>query len=56
MRKNLVALKEQEATLRRGLGIFKIDQPPSKDIAKLEQVCHHLTTIYLTLLNNVGDP
>ena len=38
LRKNLTALKEQEATLRRGLGIFKIDQPPSKEIAKLEQV------------------
>ena len=32
------ALKENEQTLRRGLGIFKIDQPPSKEIAKLEAV------------------
>lgn len=41
MRKNLTALKEQEATLRRGLGIFKIDQPPSKEISKLEQVSEY---------------
>ena len=38
MHKQLEALKEQEATLRRGLGIFKIDQPPSKEIARLEMV------------------
>ena len=35
---NMQALKEKEATLRRGLGIFKIDQPPSKEIARLEAV------------------
>ena len=38
IRKQLNMLKEQELTLRRGLGIFKIDQPPSKEIARLEQV------------------
>lgn len=38
MHKQLEVLKEQEATLRRGLGIFKIDQPPSKEIARLEMV------------------
>lgn len=32
------ALKEQEAVLKKGLTIFKIDQPPSREIAKLEVV------------------
>ena len=38
IREQLNALKNQEATLRKGLGIFKIDQPPSKEIAALEKV------------------
>ena len=38
IRAQLEALKEQEAVLRRGLNIFKIEQPPSKDIAALEKV------------------
>lgn len=38
-REQLEALKAQEKQLRRGLGIFKIDQPPSKEIASLEKVC-----------------
>lgn len=38
IRAQLNALKEQEQQLRRGLGIFKIDQPPSKEIAALEKV------------------
>ncbi|KAL8578353.1 Dynein heavy chain 2, axonemal [Nucella lapillus] len=37
IRAQLNALKEQEQQLRRGLGIFKIDQPPSKEIAALEK-------------------
>ena len=32
------ALKELEKTIRRGLNIFKIDQPPSKDIDALNKV------------------
>lgn len=32
------ALKDQEIVIRKGLTIFKIDQPPSKEIAKLEVV------------------
>ena len=36
-------LKEAEATLRRGLGIFKIDQPPSKEMTKLEHVRHSIS-------------
>jgi hypothetical protein len=41
IRVQLNALKEQEQQLRRGLGIFKIDQPPSKEIAALEKVSGH---------------
>ena len=37
-KQQLAQLKEDEATLRRGLAIFKIDLPPSKDIAKVEGV------------------
>jgi len=37
-KEQVVLLKEQEAILRRGLTIFKIDQPPSKDITKIETV------------------
>jgi hypothetical protein len=49
IRAQLNALKEQELQLRRGLGIFKIDQPPSKEIGKLEQVHHpiHRPSIYI---------
>ena len=38
MRDQLQGLKDQEQNLRRGLGIFKIDQPPSKDITRMEHV------------------
>ena len=38
IKQQLTQLKEDEATLRRGLAIFKIDLPPSKDIAKVEAV------------------
>lgn len=38
IRTQLNTLKEQEQQLRRGLGIFKIDQPPSKEVASLEKV------------------
>nr|KAG5688710.1 hypothetical protein BaRGS_029536 [Batillaria attramentaria] len=37
IRTQLSTLKDQEQQLRRGLGIFKIDQPPSKEIAALEK-------------------
>ena len=45
-RQQMEALRETEATLKRGLGIFKIDQPPSKDIAKLEAEMEQLQTIW----------
>jgi len=38
IKQQLAQLKEDEATLRRGLAIFKIDLPPSKDITKVEGV------------------
>lgn len=40
IKQQLAQLKEDEATLRRGLAIFKIDLPPSKDITKAEVVWH----------------
>lgn len=36
-RKNVSDLKTQEGTLRRGLGIFKIEQQPSKDLTGLDK-------------------
>jgi dynein heavy chain len=38
IRAQMEALKKQEADIRRGLNIFKIDQPPSKEIAALDKV------------------
>lgn len=38
-KEQMEAMKEQEIVIRKGLTIFKIDQPPSKEIAKLEVVC-----------------
>ena len=38
MRQNLNSLKEKEDNIRRGLNIFKIDQPPSHLIVSLEKV------------------
>jgi len=38
IRDQLNALKKQEQDIRKGLHIFKIDQPPSKEIANLEKV------------------
>ena len=39
MRQQLAQLKLKETNLRRGLNIFKIDQPPSHIILALEKVC-----------------
>jgi hypothetical protein len=38
MRAHLNMLKAQEAEIRKGLGIFKIDHPMSKDLQALEKV------------------
>ncbi|KAK7102408.1 hypothetical protein V1264_020630 [Littorina saxatilis] len=45
-REQLEALKAQEKQLRRGLGIFKIDQPPSKEIASLEKDLETLEAVW----------
>lgn len=37
-KESVSALKDQEAQIRRGLSIFKIEQPPNKDVAVLEKV------------------
>ena len=41
MRENLNSLKEKEDNIRRGLNIFKIDQPPSHLIVALEKVINN---------------
>lgn len=38
IRAQMEALKKQEQEIRKGLNIFKIDQPPSKEITNLEKV------------------
>ncbi|CAL1538804.1 unnamed protein product [Lymnaea stagnalis] len=39
-------LKEQEQVIRKGLNIFKIEQPPSKDIAALEKDLENLKAVW----------
>jgi dynein heavy chain len=39
MRSQLTQLKLQESSIRKGLNIFKIDQPPSHIIVGLDKVC-----------------
>ena len=39
-------LKKQEAQIRRGLSIFKIDQVPSKDLHTLEKDLEYLEQIW----------
>ena len=39
MRSQLAQLKLQESNIRKGLNIFKIDQPPSHIIVGLDKVC-----------------
>lgn len=38
LKTQLESLKEEESTIRHGLGVFMIDQPTSKDIQSLEKV------------------
>ncbi|XP_059156869.1 dynein axonemal heavy chain 2-like isoform X2 [Physella acuta] len=40
------ALKEQEQVIRRGLNIFKIEQPPSKDIGALEKDLENIKAVW----------
>ncbi|KAG5853301.1 hypothetical protein ANANG_G00071700 [Anguilla anguilla] len=37
LRSQLETLKEEELTIRHGLAIFKIEQPPSKEVHKMEE-------------------
>ncbi|XP_066267393.1 dynein axonemal heavy chain 2-like isoform X1 [Branchiostoma lanceolatum] len=46
IRQNLNMLKLQENNLRRGLGIFKIEQPPSKEIAGLDKDLDFLEQVW----------
>ncbi|KAK3095642.1 hypothetical protein FSP39_017066 [Pinctada imbricata] len=46
IRAQMDALKKQEQEIRRGLNIFKIDQPPSKEIANLEKDLEVIETIW----------
>jgi len=39
-------LKSQETKLRRGLNIFKIEQPPSKDLQGLEKDLEYLEQVW----------
>ena len=47
MKAKLAKLKEEELELRRGLGIFRIDHPFSKDIQNLEKVIRKKFFFYL---------
>ncbi|XP_042320298.1 dynein axonemal heavy chain 2-like [Sceloporus undulatus] len=46
MRQLLAKLKEEENTLRSNLGIFKIDQPASKDLQKLERELDYIQQVW----------
>lgn len=39
-------MKEQESKLRRGLSIFKIEQPSSKELQQIEKDLEHLDQIW----------
>lgn len=41
VRATLMAMREEENSLRHNLGIFKIEQPVSKDLQNLEKVTSH---------------
>uniref|UniRef100_A0A670KJQ6 Dynein axonemal heavy chain 2 n=1 Tax=Podarcis muralis TaxID=64176 RepID=A0A670KJQ6_PODMU len=46
MRRLLAQMKEEENTLRSNLGIFKIDQPASKDLQKLERELDYIQQVW----------
>ena len=50
MKQRLAKLKEEEQELRRGLGIFRIDHPLSKDIINLEKDIEALEGIWTMAL------
>ncbi|XP_021360073.1 dynein heavy chain 2, axonemal-like isoform X4 [Mizuhopecten yessoensis] len=46
IKEQLDALKRQEQEIRKGLNIFKIDQPPSKEVANLDKDLELIETIW----------
>ncbi|XP_029769486.1 dynein heavy chain 2, axonemal [Terrapene carolina triunguis] len=46
MRQLLATMKDEESTLRSNLGIFKIEQPASKDLQKLEKELDYLQQVW----------
>ncbi|XP_039193883.1 dynein heavy chain 2, axonemal isoform X2 [Crotalus tigris] len=46
MRQLLATMKEEENALRSNLGIFKIDQPASKDLQKLERELDYIQQVW----------
>ena len=42
MRAKVAAMKAQEAEIRKGLGMFKIDQPPNRELQMLERASSNL--------------
>lgn len=53
MHQQLNQLKTQEESIRRGLNIFKIDQPPSNVIVALEKVVYLYTCMYVCMYPHV---
>ncbi|KAF6017599.1 hypothetical protein EB796_024080 [Bugula neritina] len=51
----VTSLKDQEAQIRRGLGIFKIEQPPNKDIATLDKDLDYIEQIWQLTLEWEGN-
>ena len=49
-RKRLGELKAEEDQIRKGLGIFKLDQPPSHVLQSIEKVFIAYSTIFLFLI------
>ncbi len=52
LKEQLTNLKEKEESIRRGLNMFKIDQPPSNLIESLEKVQYSRTYTYTCTLYN----
>ena len=45
-RNNINDLKLEEVTIRRGLGLFKIEQQPSKDLLGLDKDLDYIDQVY----------
>lgn len=43
---HIQSLREQEATIRKGLNIFRIDHPPPKELAALEKDLEQLELVW----------